>query len=97
MIIRIDELKNKEVISIADGIRIGYIGDVEVDSKSAKLNSIVVYGRQRFFGFFGRDDDSVIPWESISVIGEDTVLVNFAPPHRKRKTGSFLANFFEFK
>ena len=41
-----------------------------------KLWSVIVYGRPRLFGIMGRDDDLIIPWSDIEVIGEDTVLVN---------------------
>ena len=86
MICRIVDMKNKEVISVKDGCRIGCVNDVEVDMKCAKIISIVVYGRLKCFGIFGREDDIVIKWENIEVIGDDTILVNFNPKcHRKRK------------
>ena len=37
--------------------------------------SLIVYGRLRFFGLLGREEDRVIPWEDIEIIGEDTILV----------------------
>ena len=37
--------------------------------------AIVIRGRYRLFGLLGREEDTVIPWEDIQVIGEDTILV----------------------
>ena len=76
MICRIDELKNKQVVCIKDGCVLGYISDVELDTQKGVLTSIVIYGRLRFFGFFGREEDIVIPFDEIKVIGAETVLVS---------------------
>lgn len=97
MLCRIDDLKNKEVICVGDGSRIGFVGDVEVDCTNARIETLVVYGKSKFFGLFGREDDCIISWEKISIIGEDTILVNFKPAFRKKKQNNFLANFFEIK
>ena len=97
MVTRIDDLRNKEVISVIDGVKLGLVGDVEFDCKNAKLTSIIVYGRAKFFGLLGREDDFVIPWDKISVIGDDTVLVDFEFIQRKHRTSSILSSFFELK
>lgn len=97
MVCRIVDIKNKEVISVKDGCRIGCVNDVEVDMKCAKLVSIIVYGKLRCFGILGREDDIIIKWENIEVIGEDTVLVQYNPNFRKRKCGLFPAIFRGWK
>ena len=94
MLTRIGDMRSREVISVKDGSRIGYLGDIEIDTQSAALAAIVVYGRIRFFGLLGHEADCVIPWSVIATIGEDAVLVDYAPPKRPQKRG-FLANFFE--
>lgn len=76
MICRIDELKNKQVVCVNDGCVLGYISDVELDTEKGKLTSIVIFGRLRFFGLFGREEDIVIPYDEIKVIGAETVLVS---------------------
>ncbi|MBQ1441793.1 MAG: YlmC/YmxH family sporulation protein [Clostridia bacterium] len=73
---RIVDLRNKEVINIKDGARLGYVSDVEVDTCDARLVAIVIYGRARLFGLLGREDDCIIEWSDIEVIGEDSILVN---------------------
>ena len=62
MTCRMDALRDKEVINVKDGGRIGFVSDVEVDTKEARLTAVVVYGRLRLFGLFGREPDFVIPW-----------------------------------
>ena len=76
MICRIDEMKNKQVVCVKDGCVLGYISDIELDTEKGTLTSIVIYGRLRFFGLFGRENDIVIPYEDIKVIGAETVLVS---------------------
>lgn len=72
---RVVELRHKEVINCHNGCKIGVVDDVEVNTKDAKVVSIVIYGRPKFFGLLGRHDDFVIPWENIELIGEDAILV----------------------
>ncbi len=76
MTCRIVELRHKEVINCNNGCRIGFVDDIEVDTKDARVCSVIVFGRPRFFGLFGRSDDFVIPWNNIKLIGEDTILVD---------------------
>ena len=73
---RIDELKNKQVVCVKDGCVLGYISDVELDIETGELISIIIFGRPRLFGFLGRDEDIVISWKDIKVIGNETVLVS---------------------
>ena len=80
---RIAELRHKEIINQSDGMRLGFVDDVEIDTKNACLISIIIYGRPKLFGILGRHDDLVIPWGSICLIGEDTILVKC--PGRPRK------------
>ena len=72
---RIAELRYKEVISVEDGSRFGYVGDMEVDLETGQVRALVVPGRRRFFGLLGREEDKVIPWGSVRRFGEDIILV----------------------
>ena len=58
---RIAELRYKEVISVEDGSRFGYVGDMEVDMDTGQVRALVVPGRRRFFGLLGREEDKYIP------------------------------------
>ncbi len=75
MLCRIVELRHKEVINRSNGCRIGFADDVEVDTLTSKVKSIIVFGRPRLLGIFGKSDDVIIPWDDIELIGEDTILV----------------------
>ena len=95
MICRIDELKDKQVVCVKDGCVLGYVSDVELDTEKGTLTSIVIYGRLRFFGLFGRENDIIIPFDEIRVIGAETVLVSTSvnlslrdPRGKKRLTDS---------
>ena len=64
---RIADMRNKEVINVKDGTRVGMVGDVEIDTVSAKVLSLVIYGRLRFFGLLGREDDIIIQLSLIHI------------------------------
>lgn len=76
MYCRLAEMREKQVVCIKDGTILGFVSDVEIDTQNGKLVSIVIYGRKRCFGLLGRDNDYHIAWDSIEVIGEDSILVN---------------------
>ena len=80
MICRIDELKDKQVVCVKNGYVLGFVSDVELDTKSGALTSLVIFGRLRFLGLFGHEEDVVIPWEDVAVIGPETILVHTQPP-----------------
>lgn len=72
---RIAELRCKEVISVEDGTRYGYVGDMEIDLETGQVRALVVPGRRRFFGLLGREEDKVISWGAVRRFGEDIILV----------------------
>ena len=72
---RIAHLRYKEVISMEDGSRYGYVGDMEVDLETGHVRALVVPGRRRLFGLLGREEDRVIPWSAVKRFGEDIILV----------------------
>lgn len=91
MMCRLSDLREKEVISIQNGSCLGCVSDLELDTCSAKITAIVIYGKARLFGLLGREEDTVICWDEIQCIGEDTVLVKYCPPpsttrHRRRES-----------
>jgi len=64
---RTSDFREKEVINIKDGRRLGFVSDVEINLQSGR--------RGRLLGLIGRDNECVIPWEKIKKIGEDIILV----------------------
>ena len=92
------DLRDKEVINVCDGRRLGYIADVEFDLCDGRICAIVVPGECNMLGF-SKGEDIVIPWDKIERIGEDTILVKvpFVPSEadrcpeerKKKKKGLF--------
>lgn len=79
MLLKMSELRCKEVICLADGRRLGFVCDLEIDVPEGGVRSIIVPGPCRFLGLFGRKDDFVIPWCCIKRIGPDIILVDVKP------------------
>ncbi|MCX7571622.1 YlmC/YmxH family sporulation protein [Tumebacillus sp. DT12] len=79
--IKISELQSKDVVSIADGKRLGQIGDLDIDLENGMIRAIVVPAQGRFLGMFGNGQEYVIPWSQIVKIGADVVLVELRPAH----------------
>ncbi len=85
MTCRISDLRYKEVVNVRDGCCLGCVNDIEVDTVTARVCSLIIYGKCRLLGLFLRDDDIIINWCDIEVIGEDTILVNMNWERSARK------------
>lgn len=72
---RICELRDKEVINICSGRRLGCVVDVEINICTGEVEAIVVPGPGKICGFFGTDCEYVIPFRCIKKIGPDIILV----------------------
>lgn len=70
------DLKQKEVVNMSDGRRLGFVSDVEIDLDNGRIDALVIPGGGRFFGLMGKDNEFIIPWEKIKKIGEDIILVD---------------------
>lgn len=81
------ELCEKEVIGLANGTNLGRVDDLCVDEATAQVTALIIYGRPRWFGLLGREEDMKIPWQDIATIGEDAILVRTAisNPSKKQK------------
>lgn len=74
--INLSEMKEKEVINIKDGAKIGFIYDFELDLENERILSVILPGSGKILGIFGKNNDLVIEWEDIVRIGHDTILVD---------------------
>ena len=81
---RAGELRQKEVVNINDASRLGYVSDVEVNLNHGEIEAIVVPGKMKWF-HFGKNDDFVIAWDKIKMIGDDIVLVDIPPREEKNE------------
>lgn len=96
MICSLSELREKEVINIKTGAKLGYVDDVEFDLESAAVIALVVYGRPRLFGLLGRDEDMIIQCSEIEIVGEDTILIRAEKKSKKPKGRMFsLENLYK--
>lgn len=73
--VRIYDIKQKEVINSKDCKRLGYVADVEIDLKDGKLKKLIVPGPAKVLGVLGRDKEYQINWNQIKQIGDDVILV----------------------
>lgn len=90
MLCSLGELRGKEVICLKTGEKLGFVDDMEFDSHTAQVKSLIIFGRERFFGFFGRDEDVKIAFSDIHLIGKDAVLINSKDSNREIKSKSFV-------
>lgn len=80
------DLRNKEVINLCDGARLGCPSDFEFDPCDGKITALVIAGQGGFLGF-GHCNDIVIPWEKIECVGEDAILVRISTRECTRGDG----------
>jgi len=73
---RSSDFRQKEVINISDGKRLGFVSDVEIDLEEGRIEAIVLPGVGKLFGILGKENEFIIPWEKIKKIGEDIILVD---------------------
>ena len=71
----ISDLQKKEVINVVSGARLGFVYDVDIDTESGKITALRIPISSKSFGFFGKNEDYIIPWEKIRKIGNDIILI----------------------
>lgn len=75
LLTKTSELREREVVNILDGRRLGLASDLEIEETTGKIKAIVVPGPGKFLWLFGKNEEFVIPWEKIKKIGIDVILV----------------------
>ena len=90
----IEDFQNKDVISIENGNKIGFVSDVEADVCTGKISAIIVCGAGGGFTF-KKPESFRIEWCDIVVIGEETILVKNACccQHKKSNSGGIFNIF----
>lgn len=89
------ELREKEVVNLCDGTKLGCPSDFEFDLCDGKITALIIPRPSGFLGF-SHANDLIIPWNKIECIGEDAILVRLLPaecmisdPSKKKKKKSF--------
>ena len=85
MLLRASELRCKDVVNLRNGERIGQVSDFEIDIPSSQVKTLIIFGGFKCFGLLGRKKDILIRWCDISLIGEDTILVDCDLPSKRRR------------
>lgn len=75
--VKISEFQIKDVVNISDGKKLGNIGDIDIDLTTGKIEAIIITGNGRVLGFFGKNEEVIIPWKNILKIGHDVILVRY--------------------
>lgn len=75
--VKVTEFQIKDVVNVSDGKRLGNIEDIEINLTTGKIEAVVIGSTGKVLGFFGREDEVVIPWKNILKIGEDVILVRY--------------------
>jgi len=74
MICTFSDLRDKEVVNVRDGKRLGYVCDAEIDCGSGRICALLIPGPSKFLGFV-KGPMIRVPWERIERIGDDIILV----------------------
>lgn len=80
--IRLSELQMKEVISVVDGRRLGFIIDLEIDVRTGRIIALILADRDTKGGFFGKAEEIQVLWKQILRIGTDVILVKESTDQR---------------
>lgn len=75
--VKISDFQIKDVVNVFDGRKLGNIGDIEINLHSGRIEAVIIGGTGKVLGFFGKEDEIVIPWRNIIKIGEDVILVRY--------------------
>ena len=67
------QLRERDVINICTGKRLGYICDFLIDCDCGKISAVLV--SEHYFSLGNGKNTICIPWDKICCIGTDAVLV----------------------
>ncbi len=73
--IKISDLRNRDVINVLDGKKLGNIMDIDLDLESGRVLALIMPGQARRFNIFSRREEVNVPWNKIVRIGQDVILV----------------------
>ena len=74
--IKISDFQVKDIVNTLDGKRLGNVEDIDINLNTGRIDSITV-GTGKMLSFLNKEEEIVIPWNKIKMIGEDVILVEF--------------------
>ncbi len=75
------DIREKEVINIYDGKKLGHIIDIIFDKDTGQVQGVVVPGIKKFMR---RAEDIFVPMANLKKIGQDVLLVRLAPIEQEK-------------
>lgn len=74
---RLSDLIGKDIINIADGARLGTVGDSDliINGETGYIESIVLPNSGGFLGMWSGRSQMVIPWQAVKKIGSEVIVV----------------------
>lgn len=77
---RLSKLYGKEIVTLPDCKRLGYLGDCDmlVDNETGKIISLIIPENKSLFSFLIEKKYLEIPWERIKKIGNDMIIIDLA-------------------
>ena len=69
------ELREKEVVNLADGKRLGRVQDLVIES-CGKVIGLVVPGEKKLIKALSRDESIFVAWKNIVKLGDDVILID---------------------
>src|SRR5690554_2265902 len=76
-LMRWQELKNREIINVDTGERLGLLGDcdIEFDPANGRIKSIIIPEVKGYLSFISEKRTHTISWDKIKKIGSDMVII----------------------
>jgi YlmC/YmxH family sporulation protein len=73
--VKLSDLRTREVINVLDGKRLGNIIDIELDIERGRVLALLLPGQAKGWGMFSKREEIIVPWDQIVRIGRDVILV----------------------
>ena len=76
---------SKDIINDEDGIKLGKIIDIELDSNDGNIISVIINKGIKLSNIFSTKEQIVIPWSKIIKIGNDVIIVDYKKTKKLEK------------
>jgi len=83
--VKLTELMSKDIINDEDGIKLGKIIDIELDSNDGNIISVIINKGIKLSNIFSTKEQIVIPWSKIIKIGNDVIIVDYKKTKKLEK------------
>ena len=77
IMLKLSDIREKEIININNGERMGYVDDFELNLEKGYVEALVISGGGKILGLFGKTSEIIIKWSDIVRIGTDNILVDY--------------------